>query len=101
MNDTAGCELHFALPLAAATGPGPGSEEAGWADRLDEIEEQLLARFCTNSAQAPLSSSMVFSPHRGSEFFILGAPGGSGIGGAPAAATERLCYRAAAAYMFV
>ena len=31
-----------------------------------------------------------------------GWPGGSGIGGAPpAAATERLCYRAAAGYMFV
>ena len=30
-----------------------------------------------------------------------GWPGWSGIGGAPAAATERLCYRAAAGYMFV
>ena len=30
-----------------------------------------------------------------------GWPGGSGIGGAPAAATERLCYRAASGYMCV
>ena len=30
-----------------------------------------------------------------------GWPGGSGIGGAPAAATERLCYRAASGYLFL
>ena len=69
----AGCELLFALPLAAATGLGPpgpgdgghgGGTAAGCADGriLDETVEQLLARFCTDSASAPSSSSRVTLP---------------------------------------
>jgi len=61
----AGLLLSYWSPTAAA------------ATLLDETEEQLPARFCTDSAPAPSLSPRVFSPHRGSEFFIPGAPGGS------------------------
>ena len=59
-----------------------------WLDRMD-CSSSWLSPAMDRSGPAPTALRRA------------GWPGGSGIGGAPAAASERLCYRAAAGYMFV